>query len=83
MDKKTLKDLEMVLDKKLDQKLDPIKKVQGEHSSKLDALTLDMLDMIDVQKKTDMIADIHDMLKDTKERVDNHEQRIQTIESAS
>lgn len=80
MDKKTLKDLEMVLDKKLDQKLDPIKKVQGEHSSKLDALTLDM---IDVQKKTDMIADIHDMLKDTKERVDNHEQRIQTIESAS
>ena len=83
MDKKTLKDLEMVLDKKLDQKLDPIKKVQGEHSSKLDALTLDMLDMIDVQKKTDMIADIHDMSKDTKERVDNHEQRIQTIESAS
>ncbi|OGD92808.1 hypothetical protein A2697_04325 [Candidatus Curtissbacteria bacterium RIFCSPHIGHO2_01_FULL_41_44] len=80
MDKKTLKDLEMVLDKKLDQKLDPIKKVQGEHSSKLDALTLDM---IDVQKKTDMIADIHDMSKDTKERVDNHEQRIQTIESAS
>ena len=80
MDKKTLKDLEMVLDKKLYQKLDPIKKVQGEHSSKLDALTLDM---IDVQKKTDMIADIHDMLKDTKERVDNHEQRIQTIESAS
>lgn len=69
MDKKTLKDLETIFDIKLE----PI-------NSKLDALTLDM---IDVQKKTDVIADIHDMVKDTRETVEDHEQRIQTLESAA
>ena len=44
----TLKKIEEVLDKKLDQKLEPIKKTLDEHSDKLDALTLDM---INVQKK--------------------------------
>ena len=44
----SLKKIEEVLDKKLDQKLEPIKKTLDEHSDKLDALTLDM---INVQKK--------------------------------
>ncbi len=66
MDKKTLKELESILDKKFDQKLKPI-------NSKLDTLTLDMaevqsklepinskldaltLDMIEVQRKTERL----------------------------
>ncbi len=73
MDKKTLNDFERILDSKLDQKLKPI-------NSKLDALTLDM---IDVQKKTDILPDLHSMIKDTKEKVDEHEQRIEALEHAA
>ena|SRR3989344_4847234 len=51
-----------------------------EHSSKLDALTLDM---IDVQKKTDIIPDIHSMIKDTREEVDKFEQRVERLETAA
>lgn len=80
MDKKNLRQIETILDQKLDQKLEPIKKAQGEHSSKLHALTLDM---IEVQKKTDAIAVIHDMVKDTRETVKDHEQRLQALETAA
>ncbi len=73
MDKKTVKELESILDKKLDQKLEPI-------NSKLDALTLDM---IEVQRKTDVIGDIHDMVKDTSETVNDHEQRLKAIENVT
>ncbi len=73
MDKKTVKVLGSLLDKKFDQNLEPI-------HSKLDALSLDM---IDVQIKADVIADIHDMLKNTKEKVDDHEQRIEVLEHAA
>lgn len=69
MDKKTLKNLEGLLGRKLDQKLKPV-------NSKLDALTLDI---IDVQKKTDAIADIHDLVRDASGKVNDHEQRIQTL----
>ncbi|OGD86084.1 hypothetical protein A3B51_03565 [Candidatus Curtissbacteria bacterium RIFCSPLOWO2_01_FULL_41_18] len=76
----TLKKIEEVLDKKLDQKLESIKKKLDEHSDKLDALTLDM---IDVQKKTDLLPDLHSMIKGTKEKVDDHEERIQRLENAA
>ena len=80
MDKKTLKQIEVVLDKKLDEKLKPINKKLDEHSSKLDALTLDM---IEVQKKVDVIADIHDIVKGTRETVKDHEQRLEALETAA
>lgn len=69
MDKKTVQALELILDKKLE----PI-------HSKLDALTLDVAD---VQKKTDVLPDLHSMIKDTKEQVDDHEQRIEVLEHAA
>jgi len=72
----TLKQLEEVLDKKLE----PINKKLDEHSDKLDALTIDMAD---VQKKTDVLADLHSMIKDTKEKVDDHAQRIEVLEHAA
>lgn len=71
----------------IEEKLEPIKKTLNTHTNtlsevtdKLDSLTLDM---IEVQKKTDVIADIHDMLKDTKDKVDDHEQRIKVLEHAA
>jgi len=76
MNKSDLKQIEELLDKKLE----PIKKVQREHSGKLDTLTLDM---IDVQKKTDVISDIHDIVKGTRETVQNHEQRLLALETAA
>lgn len=87
MDKKTIKELEAVLDKKFDQKLKPINQKLAGHddqfksiSQKLDSLTLDM---IDVQKKTDLIPDIHSLIKDTREKVEEQEQRIEALESAA
>ena len=59
------------IEKLLDTKLEPV-------NQKLDSLTLDM---IDVQKKTDVIADIHSILEDTKEKVEDHEQRLSSLES--
>lgn len=71
----------------IEEKLEPIKetldkhtKILSEHSDKLDSLTLDM---IEVQRKTDAIADIRDMLEDTKGKVDDHEQRIEVLEHAA
>ncbi len=87
MDKKTVKALELILDKKFDQKLGPIKKTLDEHSKKLDehSQRLDslLLDIVDVQKKTDILPDIFDILKGTKEKVDQHEERIQNLENAA
>lgn len=80
MDKRDLKQIETILDKKLDQKLEPIKKVQGEHSSKLDALTLDM---IEVQKKTDVLPNLHSYVKDTSDKVKDLEERVEILESAA
>jgi len=74
----TLKKIEGVLDKKLDQKLEPIKKTLDEHSDKLDALTLDM---INVQKKTDVLPDLHSYIKDTKEKVDELGERVERLET--
>lgn len=80
MDKKTAKALELILDKKFDQKLEPIHKKLDEHSTKLDSL---MLDMFDVQKKTDVLPDLHSMIKDTKEKVDELEERVDRLETAA
>lgn len=67
----TLKKIAEVLDKKLK----PINKKLDEHSIKLDSLTLDM---IRVQKKTDILPDLHSYIK---EKVDDHEERIQRLEN--
>ena len=56
------------LDKKLDEKLEPIKKTLDEHSDKLDAL---VLDVIHIQKKTDILPDLHGLIKDTREKLWN------------
>lgn len=50
-----------------------------EHSIKLDSL---MLDMVDVQKKTDVLPDLHSMIKDTKEKVDELQERVDRLETA-
>ena len=73
MNNTDLKQIEVLLDKKLN----PIKKTLEEHSTKLDSLTLDM---VDVQKKTDVIADIHSLIGDVKEKVNDHEERISQLE---
>ena len=39
--------------------------------------------MIDVQKKTDVLKDIQSYIKDTKEKVDEHEERIDQLEAAA
>lgn len=72
----TLKQIKKVLK----DELEPINKKLDEHSAKLDSLTLDM---IEVQKKTDVLSDLHMYIKDTKEKVDGHEDRIQRLESVS
>lgn len=60
--------------------LEPIKKTLSEHSDKLDSLTLDM---IEIQRKTDAIRDIHALVRDTREAVNDHEQRINILENAA
>ena len=71
----------------LDTKLKPITKKLDVHdnhfksiSQKLDALTAGM---DEVQKKTDAIADIHSIHEDTKEKVEDHEQRLKTLETTA
>ncbi len=78
----------------IEEKLEPIKKTLelhdnqfksisvklDEHSQKLDSL---MLDMVDVQKKTDVLPDYHSLIKDTRENVKDHEQRIEALETAA
>lgn len=51
-----------------------------EHTEKLDSL---MLDMVDVQKKTDVLPDYHSMIKDTREEIKDHEQRIEALENVA
>lgn len=72
----TLKQIKEVLQKELK----PINKKLDEYSTKLDLLTLDM---IEVQKKTDVLPDLHSYIKDTKEKIDDHEERIQRLENAT
>lgn len=118
----TLKKIEGILNKKLDEKLEPIHKKLDEHtekfdehdqqfrsiSTKLDEHTVKLdnhdktfnsinqrlgevnqkldsltLDMIDVQKKTDILPDLYSIIKGTKETVDDHEERIQNLENAA
>ncbi len=74
MNKLDLKQIEELLDKKLES----IKKTLEEHSSKLDALTLDM---IEVQKKTDLLPDLHSYIKDTSDKVKEIEERVETLEA--
>ncbi len=79
----TLKQLEEVLDKKLkpiNERFNNIDKKLDEHSDKLDAL---VLDVIDIQKKTDVLPDLHSMIKDTKEKVDDLEERVDRLETAA
>ena len=76
----TVKKLEEVLDKKLDQKLEPIRKTLDEHSQRLDSL---VLDMVDVQKKTDILPDLYGLIKDNKEKVDKLEERVGSLETAT
>lgn len=80
MNQKDLNDIGALLDQKLDEKLEPIHKKLDEHSLKIDSLTRDM---IDVQKKTDILPDLFSIVKGTKETVDDHEQRIQNLENAA
>lgn len=56
-----------------------IKKTLDDHSQKLESL---FLDIVDVQKKTDILPDIYDIVKGTKEKVDEHEERIEVLENA-
>ena len=72
----TLKQIKEVLQ----EELKPINKKLDEHSTKLDSLTLDM---IDVQRKTDVLKDLQSYMEDTKGKVDDHEERIQRLENAA
>jgi len=65
----TLKKIEDLLD----HKLEPV-------NQKLDSLTLDM---IDVQKKTDLLPDLHSLIKDTREKVDELDERVERLETAA
>ena len=83
----TLGEIEGALEKKLDQKLNPIKKSLDGHDNlfksivqRLDSLTLDM---VDVQKKTDILPDLYSLIKGTKEKVDEHEERLRQLEPAA
>ena len=87
MNKTDLAQIEVVVGKKLKEELKPIKVILDEHtrkldehSERLDSLTLDM---INVQKKTDILPDIFDYVKGTKEKVDDLEKRVETLEAAS
>lgn len=73
MNKNDLEEIGQLIDQKLDNKLEPI-------NQKLDSLTRDM---IDIQKKTDILPDLFSIVKGTKEIVDDHEERIQNLETAA
>lgn len=82
MDPKTIKELKQILK----DELEPVNKKLDRHDNqfssineKLDSLTLDMAD---VQKKTDAIADIRSLLEGTKTQIDDHEDRITSLEAA-
>lgn len=66
MKKVDLKQIEEILDSKLE----PV-------NQKLDSLTLDM---IDVQKKTDVIKDLHSYIKDTDHDLKDIQQRVEILE---
>ncbi|MBI4137221.1 hypothetical protein HY469_04120 [Candidatus Roizmanbacteria bacterium] len=84
--KEELKPIKLTLDEhtlKLDEhtrKLDEHTLKLDEHTERLDSLTLDM---INVQKKTDLLPDIFDYVKGTKEKVDDLEKRVETLEAAA
>ncbi len=71
------------INKKLDEHDDQFKSINAkldEHSVKLDSLTLDM---INIQKKTDVLPDLHSYIKNTKEKVDELEERVDRLEAVS
>lgn len=72
MNKTDLQQFEKVLDKKLDQKLKPVYR-------KLDALTADV---VSIQQETKIIKDIHENTKDTRQKVQDLEARVEVLESA-
>ena len=83
MNPKAVKDLKQFIKNELEpinNKLDGHDEQFSYINEKLDSLTLDMAN---VQKKTDAIADIRDMLKGTKAQVNDHEERIATLEQAA
>lgn len=84
--KEELKPIKVTLDEHT-RKLDEHTRILGEHTRKLDEHTerLDSLthDMITVQQKTDVLPDIFDYVKGTKEKVDDLEKRVETLEAAA
>ena len=72
----TLKQIKEVIQ----EELKPINLKLDEHSTKLDSLTLDM---IDVQKKTDILVDVQSLIEESNQKVNNHEDRIQVLENAT
>lgn len=63
-----------------DNQFESISAKLDEHSVRLDSLTLDM---IDVQKKTDILPDIYNIIKDNKGKTDELEERVERLESAA
>jgi ubiquinone biosynthesis protein UbiJ len=61
----------------LNTSLNPIKKVLDQHSSKLDALTLDVYVL---QDKAKLLTDIHENTKDTRKIVDQLQERVEKLE---
>lgn len=79
----TLKQIKEVLKEELKpikEELDDHSKILGNLSTNIDSL---ILDMADVQKKTDALPDIHSLIKDTREEVKDHEQRLRILENTA
>lgn len=74
MKTKDLKQIEILLDKKLDQKLKPLKKILEEHSRKLDDL---LVDVVDIQEEIKILPDLASKL----EKIDRLEERVEIIEN--
>lgn len=71
----------------LKEELKPINQKLDAHSKQIEVLSTNMdsliLDMVDVQKKTDVLPDIHSLTKETREDVKDHEQRIFMLENTA
>ena len=75
-----LKKIKGVVEVGIETALEPIKQTLGEHSSKIDSL---VLDMADVQSKTDVLPDLHSYITDTKQKVDDIEERVERLETTT
>lgn len=87
----TLKQIDGLLDKKLDQKLKPIKKVLDQHSVLLESHIRTLVDL--ETRLVPMIVDTHEIVKelrddmrkrveDLEDRVDDLEPRVSVLETA-